>query len=249
MIRFSPNLICASLFTGSYDVNRNELLPSDEYSLIEKWCQSIQDLGLHGIVFHNNFSERTIAEVQHEQIQFIKVDFESPLNPNVYRYLVYFDFMKKHSEEIQNVFFTDIADVEVVKNPFTDPVFAQNPNSLFCGDEDEILDNPWMREHCTHLRKLIPEFLDFEKKNKQEPLLNCGVIGGRKEVMLLLLEELTRIHTTVTVTNQTPFTLDMGAFNFVARTRFSDRLRYGFPVNTVFKGYESVRTDCWFRHK
>ncbi|MDO8966248.1 MAG: hypothetical protein Q8S14_12880 [Algoriphagus sp.] len=249
MIRFSPNLICASLFTGIYDVNRNEMLPSDEYSLIEKWCQSVQNLGLEGIVFHNNFSEKTIREAQNDQINFIKVDFDTPLNANVYRYPVYFDFLKRHADQIHNVFFTDIADVEVVKNPFDDSFFLENPEHLFCGDEKEILDNPWMKDHCTHLRNLIPEFLDFEERSKSQTLLNCGVIGGNTAVMLLLLEKLTQIHTSVTVSNQTPFTLDMGAFNFVARTTFSNRLKHGVPVNTLFKGYESERMDCWFRHK
>jgi hypothetical protein len=41
----------------------------------------------------------------------------------------------------------------------------------------------------------------------------------------------------------------MGAFNYLARTKFNDRLRHGFPVNTVFKAYEEARSDCWFRHK
>lgn len=248
-MKISENLICASLFTGVFDVNRRELLLEDNFQLIEKWCLSIQKLDLKGIVFHNAFSEKTIAENENENIQFIKVDFDTTLNANVYRYLVYFDFLKKHQLEIEQVFFTDIADVEVVKNPFSDPLFIQNPVSLFCGDEDEILDNPWMKDHCTHLRKLIPEFRDFEERYKDEILLNCGVIGGKTDTMLSLLMELSKIHSTITISNDTPFTLDMGAFNFVARTKFKHRIRHGFPINTQFKGYESERTDCWFRHK
>lgn len=246
---FSGNLICASLFTGVFDVNRSELLPEDDFRLIEKWCLSIQNLGLKGVVFHNNFSEKTISEVENENIQFHKVEFKTKLNANVYRYLVYLDFLKKYGLQIQNIFFTDIADVEVVKNPFTDPLFTQNPYGFFCGDEEELLDNPWMKDHCTHLRNLVAEFSEFEVRNKAEKLLNCGVIGGETDTMLSLLQELSQIHSTITISNQTPFTLDMGAFNFVARTRFADRLKHGFPINTRFKGYEAERIDCWFRHK
>lgn len=249
MFKVSGNLICASLFTGVFDVNRSEMLPEDDFQLIEKWCSSIQKLGLQGIVFHNTFSEKTISERENEHIHFIRVDFQTKLNANVYRYLVYLDFLKKFGHQIQNIFFTDIADVEVVKNPFTDLLFTQNPNSLFCGDEEELLDNPWMKDHCKHLRNLIPEFSDFEEINKAEVLLNCGVIGGQTTVMLSILEVLSLIHSTITISNETPFTLDMGAFNFVARTKFGDRLKHGFPVNTRFKSYESQRTDCWFRHK
>ncbi|MFN3997068.1 hypothetical protein [Algoriphagus sp.] len=249
MLEFSGNLVCASLFTGNFDVNRSEILPRDDFRLIEKWCQSIQNLGLIGLVFHNNFSEKTISEVQNRCIRFIKVEFNTKLNANVYRYLVYLDFLKKHGHKIQNVFFTDIADVEVVKNPFIDPFFIKNFDGLFCGDEDKLLDNAWMRDHCTHLRNLIPEFAEFERKNRAETLLNCGVMGGKIELVLSLMEELARIHTRYTISNQTPFTLDMGAFNFVARTQFGDRLKHGPPINTRFKSYEAERTDCWFRHK
>lgn len=249
MLPLSENIICASLFTGVYDVNRNELLPADDFQIIEKWVESIQKLGLNGVIFHNNFSPKTVSAHENEQLRFFKVEFNSPLNANVYRYLVYFDFLKKYRNQIERVFFTDIADVEVVKNPFSDPFFIQNPDSLFCGDEDEILNNPWMKDHCTHLRNLIPEFSDFEENNSSKILLNCGVIGGGFGVMYPLMEALYRIHTTITISNQTPFTLDMGAFNFVVRSKFSDRLIHGFPVNTRFKRYESERRDCWFKHK
>ena len=67
--------------------------------------------------------------------------------------------------------------------------------------------------------------------------------------MLPFLEQLCSIHERYNMTNETVYTGDMGAFNYVARTRFNDHLRHGEPVNTVFKGYERDRTDCWFRHK
>ena len=95
MLKIPGNIICASLFTGVYDVNRNELLPDDNLQLIEKWCQSIKNLDLKGIIFHNSFSDKTISEVNPGYIRFIKVDFDAILNPNVYRYLVYFEFLKK----------------------------------------------------------------------------------------------------------------------------------------------------------
>jgi len=41
----------------------------------------------------------------------------------------------------------------------------------------------------------------------------------------------------------------MGVFNFVARTIFTHKILNGEPVNTIFKKYESHRTDCWLRHK
>lgn len=249
MLKIHPQIICASLFTGNYDVNRNELLADDDFEIIRKWYQSIIDLDLKGIIFHNNFSDETVKTYQNQNIQFVKVDFDTVLNANVYRYIVYNNFFKAYADEIKNAFVTDIADVEVIQNPFEQSLFLDNPNSLFCGDELEILDNEWMNNHNTHLRNSISDFIDYEHQNKAETLLNCGIIGGSIDTMLDLTSKLANIHQTITINNLTPYTLDMGAFNYIARTQFSDKLIHGAPVNTLFKKYEGKRLDCWFRHK
>ena len=249
MFQIHPQLICASLFTGVYDVNRNELLIADDFHIIKKWYQSVMDLNLKAVVFHNNFSEGTVKIYQNQNIQFVKVAFESALNANVYRYIVYNNFFKAYVDNLKSVFITDITDVEVVQNPFTQPLFLDNPNSLFCGDELEISDNEWMNNHNTHLRNSIDGFANYEVENKNQILLNCGVIGGSIDTMLDLTSDLAKIHQNITINNQTPYTLDMGAFNYIARTHFADKLIHGTPVNTQFKKYEEERVDCWFRHK
>lgn len=249
MLQIHPQLICASIFTGVYDVNRNELLVEDDFQIIEKWFQSIMKLGLKAIIFHNNFSEKTVKTYQNKNIQFVKVDFDTVLNANVYRYIVYNNFFKAYADEIKSVFVTDIADVEVVKNPFNESLFLENPERLFCGDEQEILNNEWMNHHNTHLRNTIEGFANYEAENKNQTLLNCGVIGGNIQTMLALTSALSNIHQTITISNKTPYTLDMGAFNYIARTHFQDKLLHGAPVNTQFKSYETSRLDCWFRHK
>jgi hypothetical protein len=151
--------------------------------------------------------------------------------------------------EIHHLFVTDITDVEVVTNPFEALIYLENFGSLFCGDEAQILDNNWMQNHGSHLRDLMPSYSSYETLNRQETLLNCGIIGGNIRVMTLLLEKMTALHEAYSFSNTTGFTLDMGVFNFVARTKFTRNIIHGEPVNTVFKKYESARTNCWFRHK
>ena len=243
------NLICATLLTGVYDVNRNEAIAEDDFSRIKDWYDSVLKLQLRGIIFHNTFSQQTVETYQNEQVTFVAVDYDKHFNANVFRYLIYQDFIRQYGHKISNLFVTDISDVVVVQNPFIQPLFLANPDTLFCGDEPETLDNEWMQNHSTHLRNSMPGFADYEQKNQKETLLNCGIIGGSVEVMRALMDSLAHIHRTYTVHNQTPYTLDMGAFNYVARTQFAQRLQHGTPINTRFKGYESQRTDCWFRHK
>ena len=128
-------------------------------------------------------------------------------------------------------------------------LFLQNNGALFCGDENKFLDNPWMNDHSTHLRNNIEKFATYESKHKESTLLNSGIIGGNISTVLLLMNKLATLHQIYGATNNTAYTLDMGAFNFVARTSFAGKLIHGTPVNTVFKAYEVDRKDCWFRHK
>jgi len=245
----SANFIFASLLTGVYDVNRNELLQQNDFSVIQKWYNSILRAHLKAIVFHNSFSANFVKKYSNEHIQFVEVHYDGRLKPNVYRYFIYQNYLQTNLEGIENIFVTDITDVEVLKNPFESDVFSQNSDFLFCGDEPKILDNDWMRNHSSHLRDLMPEFSKYEVVNKHETLLNCGVIGSNLTIMKSLFDKMVQVHEAFSYSNTTAYTLDMGVFNFVARTAFANKIMHGKPVNTVFKAYESERTDCWFRHK
>lgn len=242
-------LVCATLLTGVYDVNRNEQLSEDNFDLVRSWYNSVMHLKMRGIIFHNTFSEKTCRRYENEFITFMAVDFDKKLNANAFRYLLYQEFIQTYSASIKAIFVTDIADVEVVINPFEQALFRQHPTALFCGDEPKPLANDWMHDHSTHLRNSIPEFSSYEQANQHHTLLNCGVIGGTTQVMQPLMDSLAALHRQYTTHNTTPYTLDMGTFNYIARTRFASQLQHGAPINTLFKGYETTRNDCWFRHK
>jgi len=106
-----------------------------------------------------------------------------------------------------------------------------------------------MKEHSAHLRATISDYASYEDFFSEATLLNCGIIGGSYNVMVNFIDRLAFIHENHNRNNITAYTGDMGAFNYLARTQFSNRLLHGLPVNTVFKMYESERNDCWFRHK
>ncbi len=248
-LKIRKNVILACQITGIYDVNRNEILADDDYSSIKNWCDSLINLDLQGVIFHNNYSETFCERFSNKNIQFIKVQYDAKFNPNVYRYFMYRDFMLLYSDQIENVFVTDISDVEVIKNPFEEPFFKDNPDFIFCGNEPKMLENKWMKNHSEYLRNKIENYAAYEEKFKQEPLLNCGIIGGNFKVMSSFIEQLTTIHQQYNFDNKTAYTGDMGAFNYLIRTQFNDKLRHGFPINTEFKGYQTERNDCFFRHK
>jgi hypothetical protein len=243
------NLLLACHITGIYDVNRSTTLPDDSYELVQAWAESVAATKLKGVIFHNNFSEETCARYANEYISFVSIDYNPTYNPNVFRYLVYRDYLAKCTEPIEGVFVTDVSDVTLAQNPFAHPLYIENPSSLFCGDEPKLLRNDWMMAHGEHLRSQIQDYAEYEERFASETLLNCGVFGGHYPLFMDFLQQLCDLHETYNYNNSTAYTGDMGAFNYLARTRFNENLRHGFPVNTEFKAYENERTDCWFRHK
>lgn len=251
MFPFPPNtnILMACHFSGIYDVNRSQMLPNDDFSLVKEWVESIASLQMNGILFHNNLSEATCKAHENEYIKFIKITCHDFYNPNVYRYFVYKNFLKENAHQLTGCFVTDVTDVVAVRNPFADPLFINHPHTLFCGDEPKTLDNEWMRDHSSLLRSRIAGFAAYEAAHQNTTLLNCGIIGGQMQMMLPFIERLCHIHQEYNHDNQTAYTGDMGAFNYLARTQYNDHLYHGVPVNTVFKAFETERKNCWFRHK
>lgn len=242
------HLVLACHITGVYDVNRNMTLADDSYELVREWAESVAAAKLKGVIFHNSFSDQTCARYENEYISFKRIHYNSQFNPNVYRYFVYRDYLAKMTQ-VQGVFVTDVSDVTLAQNPFVHPLFTANPEALFCGDEPKILQNDWMLAHAEHLRGQIQDYSAYEEKFASETLLNCGVFGGSFPIFFDFLQQLCALHENYNHTNRSAYTGDMGAFNYLARTRFNTNLHHGSPVNTVFKSYENDRTDCWFRHK
>jgi hypothetical protein len=243
------NRILSCLITGVYDVNRNETLNNDDAAIFKSWYDSIIELNLSATLFHNNLSENTCRLYASDHIEFIKIEHNPIFKPNVFRYLVYHNYLTKYSNELDNIFVTDIADVVVVNSPFDTQFFKENSNKIFCGDEPKTLDNDWMRNHSAHLRAQIADYSVYEDEFKNQVLLNCGVIGGNIGIMSEFIMKLANIHLLYNFENKTAFTGDMGAFNYLIHTQFNNRFLHGYPINTEFKAYQINRKDCWFRHK
>ena len=246
--KIKTEIIMGCLLTGIHDINRNTVLENDDYNLVKEWANSIIALNLQGIIFHNNFSAETCTKYKNENIHFIKIKHNTAFNANIYRYFIYKDFLETH-KNIKKVFCTDISDVTVLKNPFEQILFVDNPNKIFCGDEPKKLNDEWMLEHSAHLRNNIADYAAYEEIFKDAQLLNCGIIGGNVKTMKEFIEELASIHEKYNQQNETAFTGDMGAFNYLARTKFNNLICHGEPVNTVFKAFEQNNSNCWFKHK
>ena len=228
------NIILTCLFTKQIDPHRNEFMRND-VEILMPLINSMK--GQKIVILHDDLQD--LPEI--DNVEFIKV--ETMLSPYWERWVQYYRYLISHPE-IDNVFMVDSTDVEMQINPFGKIL----PNKLYVGYEWEVLGCAYMRKH--HPAKFIQEFI---RRNANLQLLNAGTLGGHREMVLQFIRKMLDIYTEnkhnvnfgrdLSIGNG-----DMGAFNYVSRLFFGDKIVYGKQVNTRFKGYET-NNYSWFRHK
>ena len=227
----TDGILLASYFNSIPDPQRKtkwNAHPGDLLTLV-KSCRK------HGVkfkIFHD------CLPIDDEE--FTKVDGPTDQAPNVYRWEIYLDWLLNNP--IPNVWMVDSTDVEVLRNPFQ----SLNPNKLYSGDENQRVDNFWMRSRQQpHLKSLI-EYRDFVAKNRSKTLLNCGLVGGGYDMVIEYLSERKRLHRKHTTGNLN--STDMAVHNFILYTQFVGRTTHGLKINTTFKRFEK-NDISYFRHK
>ena len=231
--------ILSVYFNSWPDPQRNEKIAADNFPYIERWYNSVDRLRIHAVVFHDGLSASFVKQYSTERIQFIPVP-TLDRNPVDAKWTVVSEHLKKH--RYNRVFVTDISDVEVRTNPFTQDALWEDFN-LFCGDEPEFVGCPWLSDLVRQLDR--QEWWDWHQCHASEILLNAGVLGGYAWTVALLATEVANC-----LERWIPSSImaDMLLVNIVARKLGGTRLRHGHPVNSRFKAYETCQ-DVWFAHK
>lgn len=230
------NIILTSYFNYSPDPQRkkrwsaqiDELMP-----LINSCIYNKQKL----IIFNDCF----VDSVNSPYVEFIKTLPSKTHSPNVYRWIVYWEWMQKN--EFDKIWMVDSTDVELLKEPFK----IIEPNKLYCGDEfGMVTDNKWMRTTQERWFK-IADYRQIISKHATEILINCGIVGGSFETIYQLIDMWANIHKTKTVGLM--HSTDMAIFNYVARKYFNDQLVHGDKINTKFKYFETKNKTAIWKHK
>lgn len=231
------NILLTCYFTGVKDTQNGRTWDSDSKALAPL-IASLKDTKL--VVLHDCLNDKDT-----DKVKFVKVD--TSINPYFQRWVSYRQYLMAHRHEIDKVFCIDGTDVEVLKEPDWDNM----GDWLYTGDEATTVDDKggWMRKN--HKAPAITEFLD--KCGGRYQMLNAGILGGRLDIVCEFMRAVLDYYGFAQ--NDAHYhkwpdagTTDMGTFNYIARTVFGDRLRYGREVCTVFKANE--RNDySWFKHK
>lgn len=216
---YGKDVVIACYFANVMDVQRGATW-KPELTAINKLKRSVEARGVEFVLIHNCFDLPN------------RVDIAS--SPYFERWLKEWQYLRDR-RDINNVFVVDATDVDMTNVPFA----RMKPGVLYVGDEPgERLDNKWMVT-----RHLEPNVNSYLRENGSLPLLNCGVVGGSRQIVADLCREMYLYHFAYPQ-DQT----EMGIFNRLMYTKYADRMEYGRHVTSLFKKYER-RTDAWFRHK
>ena len=176
------NYIVSSYLTSGIDHQRGSTKEIDDPKYIEKWAQSIRNLGLNGVVLHDGLTDAFIS--CYPYIRFIKVEpIPKGMQLYDYRWVIYYEFMLNNT--VDAVFFTDISDIIVKRNPF-----YEMQDELYCGDEPTTIKGcKWLQTSRKSLGG-IEDYKFFLHSNNT--LLNCGIFGGYSDRVKAFLDIMMR---------------------------------------------------------
>jgi hypothetical protein len=235
------NYIFTTYFTTGVDPQRPGSWPQNEFNIMKDFYESVIKNKLNCVILHDHCSPEFIEQYSTDKIKFVRVD-EVKLNMVDYRWNLYHNLLNE-MPEVKNVYCLDISDVVILKNPFK----SMKKDMLYIGDEEcTNRQNWWMMERYKMLSLDPKEYVD----NK---VLNCGVMGGNREMMLKVTEEIASI---LEKGNVTKTTADMAAANHVVYTNYRDNHISGLPLNTKYRGgafaFNGENNDAdkaWIQHK
>lgn len=235
------NAIFTSYFNHNKDVQRGKVWDADLKALMPL-INSVRRNGERIFIFHNCFKDSDIELLNDQQTKFIKVKPEFDVLPNMARWIEYDKYLNEHSDEFENVFFTDSTDVIMLKSPFK----VMDLDKIYTGDEyNQRIDNKWMAE-CEAPNFKIYDYAEVIEKNADKTLLNCGIVGGSMKIMRHFIHHLANLHRDYS--RNTAYSTDMAAFNYLCHKHYYSIVSHGKHVNTRFKTFE-VNNVSWFQHK
>ena len=147
--------------------------------MMQAWCQSVTDCGLHGIVVYDDLPPELCAGWQ--QIEFRQV-LPTPdgMTINDWRFPVYRSLLQ-HSEYIESAFFTDLFDAVVQHDPFP---WLASIGTLAFGTEARLDQGEWMTD-------MFDRAFGMTWRNRLSgglPRCTAGLFGGPRALLIPFLD-------------------------------------------------------------
>lgn len=227
----AANVVLTTYLTAQTDPQRGTAWTPD-YSQLDELRHSVERHGRRLVILHDCLDVPDTDLVSH-----IRVPAGAPGgSPYFQRWLCNWRYLRAHPE-VEQVWCVDGTDVEMLRDPF-----AEMGDRLYLGDEAQPLCIPWM----VFQHGGSSQLLEFFSANRGVQLLNAGIAGGRRETVMDFCRDVLK-YWGENVREVGP--MDMGPFNYVARTWYAGMIVHGRQVNTVFQTYDRASTESWWRHK
>lgn len=233
--REKRNVALTFLLTAAVDPQRGtKMKPSA--SLLEAWSASVT--GADRIVLADELSEAP------KGADIVRVEGLDS-NPYFLRWMHIYQWLRDN-KDVGLAWCTDGTDVVMLREPWGD----MDPDKLYVGSEPKTLADEWIiKNHdAPHLR-------EFVKANAAKPMLNAGLIGGTRETVMKFAHDIVsdthwlgarRFWKAVPHGREIG---DMATFNYVAYTKWADRIVTGPQVHTVFRSNGTGKEYAWWQHK
>jgi hypothetical protein len=203
---------------------------------IRPWWSTLQRVGLRGTLLHSGWTAAQIAEVVTEQIQVVAVQ-PGPRHIFHERHFLVREYLRSIDDPY--VFVTDGSDVAFRRDPFDLVRAAAGHRKLFIGREKRLI------LFCKCVRQEMRR--QFGRIwHPLRPVLNPGIIGGRREVVL---DALGAICDLIDSLGDRLIASDMCIVNRAIYGAFATNdLETGEPLHSRFKGWE-FETSAAIMHK
>tara|TARA_Y100000385_G_scaffold246985_1_gene266683 strand:+ start:1288 stop:2052 length:765 start_codon:yes stop_codon:yes gene_type:complete len=242
----SENVILTCYFNTKKDPQagassqHKDFVDSNSYDYMYSWYMSMNHIGLSGIIFHDNLSEEFIEKYETDKIKFIKVELGS-YSTNDERFIIYSMYLEK--AKYKKVFMTDISDVFIKKDPFE----LIGDDYLHIGKDMEQTPKLGMNGWCVQkANQLIQEGKGQLKVNQdfaEMTLMNAGVIGGRLNIVLELIRNMSKVFEILKSNNNN----NMMTLHYVIY-KMNLKSKTGYPLTSKFKQFE-ITSDACIIHK
>ncbi|POP44937.1 glycosyltransferase [Superficieibacter electus] len=228
------NVVITTLLTSQPDPQRGNKMQADP-NLLQHWASSIA--GAKVVVLADELTAPP----------FDALLFKVPsvnMSPYFARWLHIYQHLREHPE-YGFVWCTDGTDVEMLHAPWDE----MDAGQVYVGSEPKTYADAWAKEN--HPEKVYQRFII---ENKNEVMLNAGLLGGTREDVMAFAHGIVRLYYRIESHRfwQTelacPAVGDMLAFGIVAKS-FGDRVVTGPQVHTVFRSNGIGKEFAFWRHK
>ncbi|KJE89203.1 hypothetical protein CAOG_00723 [Capsaspora owczarzaki ATCC 30864] len=243
------DLVLTCYFTSDVDPQRSESTPPNMYFYMARWYESMHELGLRGVIFHDQLSAEFVARYTSDLISFVHVSDLHHRSTNDARFYVYNAYLKQHAE-VRRVLMTDISDVYFLRNPFEMMSALQDRRLLVGSDIDMFPTMKSMGWLEPRLAKCFGEG-SGDPGGKVHPVMslsqvyNAGVIGAHRSLVETLLQRICdELDATPPETN-----CNMAVINYVIHRWFENHVFTGYPLTSRFMRRQQAPRGVYIVHK